>query len=414
MNRNGTKGFLGHLVTVLAVGMSLYHFHIAYAGGYEPLYQRTISYLFAAALIFLIHRGTWEDRWGPWGKLLSAMVFLLSVTSVGWVLWNYDRYIDRFPYVHPPTALDLFFGTAAILIALEACRRMINLALPLISVVFLLYTYFGPWFQWELAHKGASFVNIIDHQYMTIEGLWTTPLSVFAVYIFLFILFGAFLDRLGAADFYVKLATAATGHLRGGPAKAAIMASVLTGTITGSANANVVTTGTFTIPMMKRAGFRPEFAGAVETAASTGGQIMPPVMGASAFLIAEFAGISYWEIVKVSILPAGLYFFAVYMFVHLEACKERLEGLPKEQLPPVWETFREGWLFLLPPAVIMVVMAAGRTVPFAGLVGILSVVAVGALRGLMGLAARARQGGLTVGDTARTVLAGLRVLVEAM
>ncbi len=414
MNKGRPEGPIRHVVMALAVGMALFHLYLAYWGALESLLQRTLSYLFAAALIFLLYRGPAEGKRGAWAATAASATFLLAVASVGWILWNYDYFVDRFAYIHPLSSLDLFFGGVAILLILEASRRTIGLPLPAVSAAFLLYSYFGPYMPWELAHKGASIPIIIDHQYAKNEGLWSVPMAVFSTYIFLFILFGAFLERMGAADFYIRLSMALTGRRPGGPAKAAIVASALTGTITGSTNANVVTTGAFTIPMMKRAGFRPEFAGGVETAASTGGQIMPPVMGVAAFLIVEFTGIPYWEIVKVSVAPALLYFFSVYLFVHLEARREGLEGLPPEQLPPLGKTLRGGWFFLLPPLVIVYYLAEGQTVPYAGVAGILTVVALGALRGLLDLLEKTRGEGLTAGALARALLAGLGNVIAAM
>ena len=206
-----------------------------------------------------------------------------TVFALGYPAIATDYFNSRLYYVDPLKVEDYVLGSIAIVLALEAARRTINTALPLIVIFFLIYTYFGPLFSWEFAHRGATFKDIIDHHYFAQEGLWNLPLGSFSTYIFLFVLFGAFLDRMGAADYYVRLSMAAAGRLRGGPAKAAVFASAMTGSITGSANANVATTGPFTIPMMKKAGFRPETAAGIETAASTGGQIMPPIMGASAF-----------------------------------------------------------------------------------------------------------------------------------
>ena len=402
---------LDWLVLAIAVGMSVFHIQVAYTGGYEPLYQRALSYLFGMALIFIVYR---RPAGGGWRAAAAAAVFLLAVASVAYPILNIDYFLDRLYYVDPLTPLDLILGTAVLALTFEAARRTINLALPMISLFFIVYSYFGPYFPWHLAHKGASYMHIVVHQYMTYDGLWTAPLSVFSVYIFLFILFGAFLDRMGAADFYVRLSMSAAGKLRGGPAKAAVFASAMTGTIMGSANANVVTTGSFTIPMMKRTGFRPETAAAIETAASTGGQIMPPVMGASAFLIVEFTGISYWEIVKVSILPAALYFFSVYAMVHLEARKGGLVGMPREMIPPLGPILRDGWFYLLPPVVILLVLMTGRSVPYAGLAGIASVVLLAGLKGGVALWRKARREGTSAGEVGSEALRGLWNVVLAL
>lgn len=411
MNDNNGRTPLDWLVLAIAVGMSVYHIQIAYTGGYEPLYQRALSYLFGMSLIFIVYR---KPAGGGWRAVVTAAICLLTVASISYPILYTDYFLDRLYYVDPLEPIDLFLGTVVMVLTWEAARRTINLALPLISFFFFVYSYFGPYFPGYLAHKGAPYMHIIDHQYFTYDGLWTAPLSVFSVYIFLFILFGAFLDRMGAADFYVKLSVSIAGRLRGGPAKAAVFASAMTGTIMGSANANVVTTGSFTIPMMKRTGFKPETAAAIETAASTGGQIMPPVMGASAFLIVEFTGISYWEIVKVSILPAILYFFSVYATVHLEARKGGLVGMPRELIPPLGPIMKDGWFYLLPPLVILGILMTGRTVPLAGLAGILSVVFLAGLKGALVLLEKARREGTSLTEVAGEIGRGLWNIILAL
>ena len=380
------------LITIIAVGMSLYHLNIAWTGGYEFVFQRSLSFLFGVVLVILVYR---PKDGSIFSNASTVILFVLAILAIGYPVMETDYLNGRLFYVDPLRPQDFVLGSIAILLALEAARRTINTALPLIVVFFLIYTFFGSYFPWEFAHKGASFKDMIDHHYLAQEGLWNLPLGVFSTFIFLFILFGAFLDRMGAADYYVRLSMAAAGRLRGGPAKAAVFASAMTGSITGSANANVATTGPFTIPMMKKSGFKPETAAGIETAASTGGQIMPPIMGASAFLIVEFTGISYWEVVKVSILPAALYFLSVYTIVHLEARKGGLKGLSKDQLERTWDVFKEGWYYLLPPILIIIVLMRGQSVPFAGVIGIASVIALGGLKGLVDFYAgfRTRQAG---------------------
>ncbi|MHC5112477.1 MAG: TRAP transporter permease [Planctomycetota bacterium] len=374
------------LIAILAIGMALWHINIAYTGGYESTFQRTVTYLFGMSLVFLVFRDRNETGWR---FARSVLLFVATVAALAYPIFNLDYLLDRLFLVDPIRTADFIFGTIALFVTWEASRRTINNALPAISAFFVAYTYFGQYFPGPLAHKGVSWERIIDHQFMTTDGLYTLPVGVFSVYIFLFVLFGSFLDRMGAADFYVKLSIAAAGRLRGGPAKAAIFASGLTGSITGSVNANVATTGPFTIPLMKRTGFKPETAAGIETAASTGGQIMPPIMGVSAFLIVEFTGISYWEIVKVSILPAILYFASVYAMVHLEARKGGMRGMPADQLPPLWPVINEGWYFLLPPLAIMGLIMAGRPVPQAGLLGIAAVVLIASVKGAIQLFATA-------------------------
>jgi TRAP transporter 4TM/12TM fusion protein len=398
-------------ITAIAVSMSLYHINIAYTGGYEFVFQRSLAYLFGVSLIFLSY-GEQESSLGK--KILAIFLFMISLIVLGYPALMADYLNSRLFYVDPLKLQDYIFGTIAILITLEVARKTINNALPLIVVFFLIYSYFGSYFPWEFTHKGASFKNIIDHHYLAQEGLWNLPLGVFSVYIFLFILFGAFLDRMGAADYYVRLSMAAAGSLRGGPAKAAIFASAMTGSITGSANANVATTGPFTIPMMKKSGFKPEVAAGIETAASTGGQIMPPIMGASAFLIVEFTGISYWEVVKVSILPAVLYFFSVYTIVHLEARKGGLVGIPREQLESVPKVLIEGWYYLVPPVLIVYLLMQGQSVPFAGVIGICSVVILSAIKGAIALVKKAEVKTLKLIDLRTSAFKGIENIIKSL
>jgi TRAP transporter 4TM/12TM fusion protein len=398
-----------YLVTAIAVAMSIYHLNIAYTGGYEFVFQRSLAFLFGMSLIFLTSQTN-----NLISKSVSFFLFLLTIISIGYPVLMTDYLNSRLFYVDPLKIEDYILGSIAILLTLEITRRTINTALPLIVLFFLVYTYFGSYFPWEFAHKGASFKNIIDHQFLAQEGLWNLPLGVFSVYIFLFILFGSFLDRMGAADYYVRLSMAAAGHLRGGPAKAAIFASAMTGSITGSANANVATTGPFTIPMMKKGGFKPEIAAGIETAASTGGQIMPPIMGASAFLIVEFTGISYWEVVKVSILPAVLYFLSVYTITHLEARKEGLKGTPRAQLESVMKVLFEGWYFLLPPIIIVFLLMQGQGVPFSGVLGIVSIVVLSGIKGALELLTQYSLKGITTTEIFTSIGNGVTNIIESL
>ena len=401
--------WLDILVAAIAIAMSIFHIRIAYTGGFEPIFQRSMSYAFGLTLIFLVYAPE-----SGWRRYLSFALAILSVVVLAYTVDHSWRFARRMRFIDPLPPIDLAMGTAVILLTMEAARRTINNALPIIAAVFIVYTLYGEYFPWEFAHAAISFPEMIELQYMTAEGLWSTPMNTFTVYIFLFILFGAFLERLGAAEIYVRLAVAVAGRQKGGPAKAAIFASAMTGTITGSANANIVTTGTITIPLMKRAGFKPEVAAGVETAASTGGQIMPPVMGAAAFLIVEYTGIPYWEIVKVSILPAVLYFFSVFMMVHFEAVKEGLEGLPRDLVPRVWPILKEGGIFLIPPIMIFVMIMYRWSVPQAGLAGIASVVILAGLKGLWDLVKKASKEGVGISDVTASATAGVGNVLGAL
>ena len=369
------KGIVGYLVMLIAIGMSLMEIYLAVTGGMDAIFERPMFYMAAAAIIFLIPSSK-KARILPaeWSKVLATFLGLVAVVSVIWLLWEYDRLIERTRYLDDVLSLDIFFGVICIILVLEATRRAINLTLPLIALFFLAYTYFGLWMPWEFRHGGIGFLDIIDHFYLTDGGLWSAPMYVFVNYMFLFILFGAVLDASGAGKIYIDFAFLLTGRMRGGPAKAAVVASALSGTISGSATANIVTTGTFTIPLMIKMGYRPHIAASVETAASTGGQIMPPIMGTAAFLLAEFTGTSYFTIIKISVIPALLYFMSVFVFVHLEAAKNDIHGLSWEDLPDIFSTIGRAFVFLIPPAVLIYFMVIGRSVQYAGVAGIIATI----------------------------------------
>ena len=369
------KGFAGYLIALVAIGMSLTEIYLAVTGGMDAIFERPMFYMAAAAIIFLVSSPKKTETTAPqWSRGVVTLLGVAAVVSVAWLLWEFDRLLERTRYVDDVLLTDVIFGVVCIVLVLEATRRAINLTLPLIALFFLVYTYFGPWMPWEFKHGGIGFLDIIDHFYMTDGGLWSAPMYVFVNYMFLFILFGAVLDASGAGKIYIDFAFLLTGRMRGGPAKAAVVASALSGTISGSATANIVTTGTFTIPLMKKMGYRPHIAGAVETAASTGGQIMPPIMGTAAFLLAEFTGTSYFTIIKISVIPALLYFMSVFVFVHLEAAKNDIRGLSWEDLPDILNTIARALVFLIPPAVLIYFMVAGRSVQYAGVSGIIATI----------------------------------------
>lgn len=258
-----------------------------------------------------------------------------------------------------PTQADIVLGFITILIVLEAARRTIGIALPVVAIAALFYAYLGPYMPGLLAHKGYSFRRIFPYQFLTTEGVYGVPLGVSATFVYLFILFGTFLDKTGAGQFFIDLAFAMTGSSQGGPAKAAIVSSGLLGTVSGSSVANVVTTGTFTIPLMKKVGYEPHFAGAVEAASSTGGQIMPPVMGAAAFIMAEVLGVPYIQVAAAAAIPAVLYYISLFAQVHFCAGRLGLKGIPRDELPDLKETLRRGWHLLLPLLVLIVILVFG-------------------------------------------------------
>ena len=279
-----------------------------------------------------------------------------------------------------PVPLDYFMGALAVILVLEGARRSTGNILPVLAIIFLLYARFGYLIPGPLGHRGFSWARIITRMYMTDEGLFGVTLMVSASYVFMFILFGAFLSKTGTAKFFNDFAMGLAGRLRGGPAQVSVIGSAMMGTISGSAQANVVTTGTFTIPLMKSVGYAPHFAGAVEAAASTGGILMPPIMGAAAFMMASFLGIPYVKIMAAGVIPALFYYFGIFLMVDLEARRTGLKGMPKEQLPDVRKVVREGGHLLLPIAVILLMLILGYTPLYAAFFGLITTVVGSYLR----------------------------------
>ena len=270
-----------------------------------------------------------------------------------------------------PTTTDLVMGFILIATLLEATRRISNPVLPCLAIIALLYCYFGRYMPQMLAHRGFSVARIVNHMYLGTEGIFGTPLEVSSTFVFMFILFGAVLEKTGLGKFIIDLSMALAGWSTGGPAKVAIVSSGLMGTVSGSSVANVCTTGMFTIPLMKSVGYEPHFAGAVEAVASTGGQIMPPVMGAGAFIMAQFLGVPYIQVAVAAIVPALLYYFAVMVQVHFEACRLGLKGIPWSQLPPIWPLLKSKGFLLIPLIAIIYFLLAGYTPLKAAFNGIL-------------------------------------------
>ncbi|RDE24841.1 DUF3394 domain-containing protein [Motiliproteus coralliicola] len=279
---------------------------------------------------------------------------LLGAFSASYIFLFYDQLVTR-PGL--PNTQDLVFSITGLILLLEATRRTLGPPLMIVAIVFLTYSLAGPWMPELIAHKGVTLKELVNHQWLTTEGVFGIALGVSSNFVFLFVLFGALLDKAGAGNYFIKVAFSLLGHMRGGPAKAAVVSSGLTGLISGSSIANVVTTGTFTIPMMKRVGFTSEKAGAVEVASSVNGQIMPPVMGAAAFLMVEYVGISYVEVITHAFLPALISYLALIYIVHLEALKQNMQGLPRRMEVKTWQLRLIGMLtgFLVTAGIAAVV-----------------------------------------------------------
>jgi len=282
------------LITVVGVTMSLFHIYTAQFGVYSAMVQRPVHLAFAFALIFLLHSSRKEGgKW--WVQPLDGLFIFISVISLVHLVVTFKDVVLR---GGAATRLDLWLGGILILLVLEGTRRVLGWALPIIASVSILYAFLGKYIPGLWGHRGVDLETLISYQYLTTEGIFGLPLGVSATFIYIFILFGGFLVASGTGEFFIDFANSITGHLRGGPAKVAVISSSFFGTISGSAVANVVGTGSFTIPLMKRLGYSPVFAGAVEAVASTGGQIMPPIMGAAAFIIAEMLGIPYIQVAR--------------------------------------------------------------------------------------------------------------------
>jgi TRAP transporter 4TM/12TM fusion protein len=362
------------IVTVVAISLSLYQLYTAGIMALTALVQRSIHLGAILTLTFLLRppfRRVHKDRPNFW-FFFDWLLVLTSVFCTGYICWNLNAIFER---QGAWITSDLVVSIIGTLLVLEACRRVIGGFMAGICVVAMLYAHFGPWMPELIIHKGYSVERIATTLWLTTEGIFGLPLGVAATFVFVFVLFGAFLEVTGGGDFFINIAHALTGNFSGGPAKTAVVASGFMGSVSGSAVGNVVATGSFTIPMMKRVGYPPHVAGAIEAAASTGGQLMPPIMGAGAFLMAEFTNTSYLTIIKVAMVPALLYYLTVLLFVHYEAKKRGLEGQPRDQLPRVGRVLREGLHFIIPIGILIYVLMANYSPMMSGFVAVVSTLA---------------------------------------
>ena len=370
------EGFWGMAIKLICIAFSLFQFYTAGFGVLPAQIQRPLHLFFTFVLIFLLYP---SFKSFPRNKMhwLDVVLAALAGSTMIYLVVNYQEIMVRGGL---PTTWDLIFGVMAILFTFEAARRIVGLPIVLVALVFVLYAHWGKYIPGFLTHRGFSWTRIINHMYLTTEGIIGSPIGVSSTFVFMFILFGAFLNKTGLGKFFIDLALAAAGHQAGGPAKVAVISSAFFGTISGSSVANTVTTGTFTIPLMKSIGYKPYFAGAVEAASSTGGQLMPPIMGAAAFIMSDFIGVPYITIAIAAILPALLYYMAVFIMIHMEAKRLGLKGLPKEQLPNTKKIFLAGGHLLIPLFVIVYMLIKGYTPLKAAFYSILWTVAVAMCR----------------------------------
>ncbi len=362
-------GWQRWLVPAIALTWSIFQLSLASWLLLDSTYVRAIHLAFAFAIVFLSYptlrrtvripglRWLGEKRRIPWIDMALA---LAAVVAAVYIAWDYEGVSAR---IGIPNAQDIVFGIVLVVFLLEAARRVLGPAMPIIAGAFTLYAFFGPYMPDVIAFKGVSLDRYVSQISMSTEGIYGIPLDVSATIVFLFVLFGSMLEKAGAGRFFIDLAMSLLGRYKGGPAKAAVMSSGLTGLVSGSSIANVVTTGTFTIPLMKKVGYPPTKAAAIEVAASTDGQIMPPIMGAAAFIIAEYVNVSYLEVVKAAAIPAFASYATLFYLTHIEASKLGLKGLPKADLPRFRQTLVSGLHYLIPLLVLLYELIIPRHSP---------------------------------------------------
>jgi TRAP transporter 4TM/12TM fusion protein len=396
--------YLRWFIATWSVAFIGFHFYTAAFGVFIAQFQRPVHLIFACVLGFLIVPVLKGKKVGVPGLLLSLLAFF----CFGYNIYHYQEITLRQILVDPLSPLAITLGGISLLLILEITRRVIGGALPAVAALSLIYAFVGPYLPGVIAHRGFTPYDVIDYLCFGLDGVYGMPVGVSATYIFLFIILGTFLEYTGVGNFIMDLGKLLAGGTRGGPAKIAAITSALFGSISGSAVANVYGTGSITIPMMKRIGYKPHIAGAVEAVASTGGQIMPPVMGAAAFLMAEVLGIPYLKICKAALIPAIFYFTCLILVLDFEAAKTGIKGLGKEELP-TWRDVLPRVYLLLPLIVLVVVLFMGFTAFRAAFVALLVTVGISFFRKetrftprtfLDALRAAARRGVMIAGATA--------------
>lgn len=369
-------GKWGLLISFLAIAWSVFQLYTSGFGVLEAIKQRSVHLMFVLVLAFLLYparKGAPKHR----PTIIDILLMGLSVFVNGYLVLNWNNIAMRGGRL---TDYEYMIGALGVILVLEASRRVLGKELTIMGLVFLLYAYFGNYVPGLFNIRGYTWQRIAEHMFWTPEGIFGIALGVSATYMFLFIQFGAFLGGTGLSKLINDLSLAAAGHQPGGPAKVALLTTGFMGMINGSAVANAASTGAFTIPMMKNIGYRPVFAAGVEAAGSTGGQIMPPVMGAAAFIMAEFLAIPYTKIIIAAAIPAILYYASIWIMVHVEAIKTGLKGLPKDELPKVIDALKARGHMLIPVLILLYLMFTGYTPLFSAFWATLSVLVFGALR----------------------------------
>lgn len=381
-----TGKFLGIVISIALVAMSVYHFYASGFGLIRELLHRGIHLSFVLGLVFLLF--SWRRSENnvlaapAWYRFsgVSILDIIFSILAVGASL-----YLPLLPpeivaeRVGNPSQGDVMMGTFLLVLVLEAARRSIGPTLPIIAMFFIAFALFGPYAPGALKHGGTSWLGLINHLYMTNQGIYGIAIGVMAQYVFLFILFGVLATRIGLGQLFIDLAMVLAGRYAGGPAKVAIFSSAFMGTISGSSIANTVTTGALTIPAMKKVGYPAHFAAAVEATSSTGGQITPPILGAAAFIMVEYLEIPLRDVLAAALFPAMLHYFGIFIMVHLEAKKLGLRGLRPDELPKAGVVLRQHWLSIIPLGILVYLILTGKTPDYAAVYGIIACVVVGFL-----------------------------------
>ncbi|MDE5614465.1 MAG: TRAP transporter permease [Treponemataceae bacterium] len=396
-----------HITVIISVAFVLFQLYATLSGRIPAQILRASHLAFVQALAFLLFPAF---KHLPRNTLPLHDVLLAIVGAACWIyiVINFQQLVRR---AGAYTPLDITVGAIGILVLIESCRRIVGLPILIIAVAFICYAFAGPYLPGFLNHRGYSFQRVVSHLFFNTEGIMGTPIGACSTFIFLFILFGALLESTGIGQFFIDMCNAIAGGASGGPAKVAVLSSALLGTVSGSSVSNTVGSGSFTIPMMKKLGYKGEFAGAVEAAASTGGQLMPPIMGAAAFLMAESLGMPYITIVKAAIIPALLYFTGIFITVHLEAKKLGLKGMPKDELPKFLPLFLRKGYMVLPLLVIIVFLCMGRTAVYAALMGIVSALLIGIVSSFVDMA-QGKKPTFTINEVVNIMCAAARNIIS--
>ncbi len=397
---------------LIAASFAIWYVYTSGFGLVSTETNRGFYLLFTAVLVFLgypARRGAPKHR----PSIIDLVLIVSALASIGY--WM-DQYVPYAMFrVSEPNQWDLTMGAIAVVVVLETSRRVLGPAIPIIAFLFLLQLYFGPYLPGKLSHSGMPVDRIIEFTFSTQEAMFGVVTATFATFVFPFMIFGAFLERSGAGAFFMDLATALTGRWRGGPAKIATLSSALFGSISGSSVANVVASGAFTIPMMKRIGFKPHHAAAIEAIASTGGQVMPPIMGAGVFILATLTQTEYLSIALMNVIPAILFFIFVLLMVDLEAMRSGIKGLPREEIPRVGDVLRRGWVFFIPLIVVVTLLFKGYSPDFGAFWGTVSAMVLSWLRKDTAMGPRsvfqALVGGAHSNTTAGAAIGSLGVII---